>query len=340
MAFPFLFEENFELGTRGDFNSETDTDSKLNFTHYSDLAKLPGLPAPWRGAYAMTINLAGGTNDAYVQEDDGFDLALDGTLHLRFMLFVSSDITMANSDEFHILKLQSAGPVDEAVIVINYTTANGLRIGVGETSGSQFLPLSTGKWHAVELAVVLDDGASNDGTLTLRLDGGAATAVTGLDQAAIAQCRIGAMGIDATTTKGWLLFDSIIANDARVYPPSIRFPEEVLLTKSGHVFVGQGKIENVSLLSGAATDNVVAVYDTDTGNTDDASRVKLELKNTANSEVVDPAGTPLTVQRGAFVQLSGTNPRAIVKIGFAQGYFSDGRIKQHGASRNPAPGGW
>lgn len=340
MAFPWLFEENFELGTAGSFNSETDTNSKLSFLHYSDLARYEGLPAPWRGAYCMGINLAGGTNDAYVQEDDGFDTALGGTIHTRFMLYVSSDITVANNDEFIILALQSTGPVNEAVVVINYTTANGLRIGVGETSGSQFLPLSPGKWHAVELAATIDGGAGNNGTLDLRLDGAAATQITGLDQAAIAQARLGAMGIDAGTTAGWVLFDSIIADDARVFPPSIRFPEEVLLTKSGHVFVGQGKVENVTLLSGAGTDNVVTIYDTDIGNTSDASKVKLELKNTANNELVDPAGTPVHVQRGCYVSLSGTNPRAIVKVGFAQGYWSDGRIKQHGAARVATPGGW
>ena len=64
MAFPFLSEANFEDGTKGHFDSETDTGSRLDIAHYSTLAKIPGLAMPWRGAYAVRVNLATSTNDA------------------------------------------------------------------------------------------------------------------------------------------------------------------------------------------------------------------------------------------------------------------------------------
>jgi len=340
VAFPFLFQEDFEAGTIGNFNAETDTESRLSVDHYSVLAATPGLAMPFRGAYALRVNLAndGSPADAYVQENDGFDLALDGTLYVRFLLWVSPDIIMANSDEFLILALQSAGPVDEGVVAINYTTANGLRLGVGETSASQFLPLTTGVWHTVELAVVLDDGPSNDGTLTLYLDGAAATAVTGLDQAAIAQARLGVIGQDAGTTKGVILFDDVVTDDARIYAPALRYTLSPLLTKSGHAFVGPGWVDAARLMAGAATDNVLALYDTDVAGTEDASKVKLELKNTANSEVVQSnLLAPIRFERGCYVSLTGTNPRAHVDIRPGVAYGSDGAIRNYGLRRTPTP---
>jgi hypothetical protein len=142
------------------------------------------------------------------------------------------------------------------------------------------------------------------------------------------------------TTTGALYFDQFVMDDTRIYGIPIQYPEEVHMTKTGHIFVGAGRIDNVTLLSGAGTDCVAQLYDTDVNNTNHVGRLKLELRNIASGEMVDPAGVPVDVQRGAYLVLSGTTPRAIVKIGRAQGYFSQGRIKQHGAERKGAPGGW
>lgn len=333
MAFPFTFEENFELGTKGAFNSESDSANRLDVAHYADLAAVPGLAAPYRGAYCMRVNLATSTTDCYLQEDEGFDASAAATVWVRFMLWVSPTITMADADEFAILVLQSAGPVSEGVIVVNYTTANGLRLGVGETTGSQFLPLTTGVWHTVELKYLVDSGAGNDGTLNLYLDGSAATQVASLDQGAITQARLGVIGQDAGTTKGVLLFDQVITDDAQVYPPATRWPRDVLLTKSAHVFVGQGELANVTLLSGASTDNVVRVFDTDNADVNDAGDARYIGNNVTASEQIDPAGMPVMLNRGCYVELAGTNPRAMVSICRANGYGSDGAVRLVGRDR-------
>ena len=191
MAFPYVFEENFELGTIGSFDSETDTGARLDIAHYSDLAGVPGLPGPFNGAFSMRVNLATSTADAFVTETAGFDIAANARLHIRFMLWVSNDIVMANNDEFLILQLINGSAVNEVVCAINFTTGSGLRIGVGETAATSLLPLTTNTWHSVELDVTLDDGGTNDGTIDLTLDEvGTATQVTGLDQAAIASATI------------------------------------------------------------------------------------------------------------------------------------------------------
>jgi len=97
-------------------------------------------------------------------------------------------------------------------------------------------------------------------------------------------------------------------------------------------------LENVTLLSGAATDNVLIVYDTDTGDANDRYKTPLELKNTASNETVDPAGVPLDIKRGCYVSLAGTNPRAIVKFSCVPAYGSDGAIRSYGAKRGRVAG--
>jgi hypothetical protein len=340
MAFPWVFNANFEAGTLGEFDAETDVGARLDAAHYSSLAERPGASAPWQGAYCMRVDLGIATNDAYVQENDGFDIAADGTLHIRFQLYLSPDTVMANTNEFEILQLQSTGPVDEVVVVVNYTTAAGFRLGIGETAGTSFLPLSLGVWHTVELSISLDDGAGNDGTIDAWLDGSPFVQVASLDQAAIIQARIGVIGQDAGTTRGLVLFDNIMVDDARMgnMHTGDRWPTDVQLFKSGHVFVGHGCVENVSLIAGAGTDCVLAMYDTDVASTNIGQRRGL-MQNTANNETVDTADMPKKFQRGCYITLSGTNPQAIVKIGHANGYWSDGRVRQVGMDRKQAPGG-
>ena len=268
-------------------------------------------------------DMTAGTNDLYV----------------RFMLYISDDITMGNTDEVALLEFWSSTNTAEAGVYLNYTTANGLRLGIGKASAAQLQVLTTGEWHCVE--VFFDPAGATNGTLDGWLDGVAYTQVASLSNGSITSGSVGFFntgtgGNPATTTKGHVLIDEIITDDAQVYPPNERFPEEMLMTASGHVFVGNGVIENVTLLSGGAADNVVQVFDTDVGSTQDASAAVLELRNTASSETVDPAGVPVTVRRGAYVSMSGTNPRALVKIGRASAYHSDAAIRSYGAKRHAA----
>ncbi len=341
MAFPYLSENNFSLGTVGHFDTDTDTENRSRVYHYTDLANIPGLPAPYRGAYCYGVNLAndGTPADSYLQETGSWDTAAAGTIWFRLMFWVSPTITMADTDEFAIFQLWSATNTVEGGAYINYTTANGLRIGIGETSASSLLALSTNTWHCLELKFLIDSGVPNDGTIDGYLDGSPFAQVTALDQGAITSGVVGVLGQDAGTTKGYVLFDNIIADDAQIFPPARRFAQDIMLTQSNHVFVGPGRLENASLLSGAGTDCVLTAFDTDVAYTSSASSAKLELKNTANNETVDPAGVPIDFQRGCYVTLSGTNPRAIVKFSRTPAYGSDGAIRSYAQRRKPAPGG-
>ena len=339
MTFPFLSQNNFSDGTLGHFDAETDTESRLDFPHYVTLARVPGLPMPWRGAHCMRVALAndGTPADAYLQETGSWDTAAAGTIFFRFMFYMTSNYVMADADEFAIFQLWSATNTVEGGVYVNYTTANGLRIGIGETSASSFKPLTTGVWHCIELKAVIDSGAGNDGTLDGWLDNAAFTQVTTLDQGAITSGVIGVLSQDTGTTAGDVFFDSIIADDTRIGAPVERFSQPLLLTASGHAFMGPGEICDVQLLSGAATDNVLQIYDTDTAYTTDPSNIVLELKNTANSQAVDISDMGRMVKRGCYVLLSGTNPRAM--ISFKNAYQDYGPLRAYALRRSPTKSG-
>ena len=336
MAFPFLEEGNFENGAKWTDGTSSDSASRIKFPHFSTLAKVPNLPAPYRGAFCMSINLAGSTTTAYILENTSFDMAAAETQFFRFQFFISSDFVMANTNEFQIFVLRSASAYEVAVVV-NFTTANGLRIGVGESAGAQFQKLTPGEWHTVELSILLDDGTVT-GTIDWWLDGSPGTQVGTLTQAAVTNGRIGVMGQDAGTTKGVVLFDEIYSDDARLYPIKDRFSQTLMMTSSGHAFVGPGVIENITLISSAGTDCVVSVYDTDTADTNDMENRVVLLRNTAAGELVDPAGMPGRVTRGAYVAISsGTidaeGPFALLKLGQVKAFGSDGAVRTMGSRR-------
>ena len=337
MAFPFVTEGNFEDGTLGHFDTESDSATRLDFAHYSDLARIPGLSAPWRGAYVMRVNLATATTDAYVQETGSWDMtAGTNDLYLRTYFYLSPDLVMATTNEFKLVDFWSSTNTPEAGAMVNFTTANGFRLGIGKATASSFLPLTLGEWHCLEL--FFDPAGSSNGTLDGWLDGASFTQVTGLTNADITSGVVGVIGQDAGTTRGYVLFDQVITDDARIFPDVDRYTEEVVLTKSGHVFVGHGELENLTLGAGAATDCVAEVYDTDTGTTSAFGNRKIRLTNTANSETVDPAGVPIRVRRGCYVSLSGTNPQAIAKIKQC-GAYSEGTVRAHGLNRAAPPPG-
>ena len=340
MAYPFLDEGNFEGGATWSDGTTVDTAARIRFPHFSALAKVPGLPAPYRGAYCMLINLAGSTTDAYIVENTTYDMSLNENQFFRFQFFISSDITMANNDEFNIFELLATATTEVAVVV-NFTTANGLRLGVGEATGAQFLGLSTGVWHTIELDINLDAGTGNDGSIAWWLDGSPGTTVSSLDQAATTTARIGLVDNQgAGTTAGTIMFDEFYTDDARLYPIKNRWNQTLLMTASGHAFVGPGTIENVTLLSSGdgTIDSVLEIWDTDTADTNDMENRVAILRSTAASEVVDPAGMPVNVTRGAYVTLTATTadadgPFALLKLGQVSAYGSDGAVRTLGSRR-------
>lgn len=312
MAFPYTFFENFEDGTLGNFNSETDTGSALDFPHYTQLTRTND-PTPYRGAHMLRVDLANvGGNTAYVQENDGFDLALDATLYIMFTLFVTDDLTMAASDLFQLFSMQSTGPVDEACVFI-FNNAGSIELHANETAsttGSISKALELGKWHTVELYVNLDAGGGNDGTLDCWLDGvQIGSQITALNQGAIVQARLGAMGTDAGTTAGRIFIDRIIADDERIRSMT-RWANHRELVDNEYFFLGQGDLANIHILS-TSGDEVVKVFNTDGKNetyTSGAINRTDPIIELGATSIKSTSGN-FHFTRGCYVEMSGTSPR-------------------------------
>lgn len=322
MAFPFVFEDDFETGDTSIW-AETDTANQLDVAHYSELARFPWSRAvPFSGAYVLRATLSGGTADAFVLEAD-MNITATATSYCKFEMYISPTFDATVNDTINIFEWQETGNAAEVTFGMRYVAATDvINFGIGETAPTSWSALEIEKnvWYTIELKSVNDPG-SNDGTIDLYItksgdpaqEAVSAAQVTGLDQAAVTHGVLGIQGHLATTT-GVILFNSMTQDDARIYPKTRRYDDTHLLTKSGHVFVGRGTVDNITMLSGAGTDCVAKIFDTDTSDTNDATNAVLELTNTVNLETVDPAGVPVDLIRGCYVQLAGTTPRAILKI--------------------------
>jgi hypothetical protein len=313
-SFPYVAEEGFEAGTKGIFDTETDTAGIIDFPHFSELSRY-GI-APYRGAYAMRARLTGGTTSGYVIETGSADISADGTLFVGFYFYLAPDFTMADTDKLMLFDLESTlNTTSEVALGILRSGAN-IQLWVAETAAAtaEVTSIGTldapgnpnsckGKWHHVALSVVLDDGGSNDGTIDAYWNGVQIGAqITSLDQAAVVDGRLGAIGPDAGT-KGTILFDEFTIDDARLYPHKERFPNHFTVTKSQHIFVGPGHISSASLLT-IGNDDILTLWDTDVANTDDDTGYVARLEGDVQTSLEGP----VYFERGCYVTISGTNP--------------------------------
>lgn len=308
---PLSGEVTFEDGTLGAFDSETDTDGRLNVRHYSDLARFtyPDF-IPWRGAFCAHIDLSvAGGNDAYYTELSFLDTAASGTIAVRFYFYATA-LTMAASDRFNIFAIESVAGTNEAsVSVLN--NAGTIQLVFAETgaiavgAATRLADLIQSQWHCIELVCVLDSGVGNDGTITAYLDGQQVlTAITALDQGAIVSGRLGVVGLDAGTTRGHLLFDQFAADTARIGPLARRFDQTRVLTQSGHAVLGPASILEADILLSSANDETMAMYDTDNASILDISK-RVAVFNSEN---------PIYVEKGLYCVLGGTSPVAFIKV--------------------------
>ncbi len=313
MAFPWIFEANFSGGTNGEWDSESDTGSKLSFPHYSDLARLPWAEcAPYRGAYCGMIDLrTGDTNDHTLTEGD-IDIADAATRYFRFYLWLAPDFAATADDSFNILELQQADGTRECSMGLRITAAtDAVEIGIGDGVAPSSYAASTltkGEWHCIEWKVKIS--TTGAGTQDLYVDGSSSlVALTTLtNAAAVAQGVLGTQDTVATTT-GVILLDCFAMDDAQIYPFRERYPRQMHLTKSNTVFVGPGWIDSATLLTTGAS-NTMYLFDTDTANVNDAQGMVVELDLTTHTS----AEGPFFFQRGCYCQLSGTNPRGQVQL--------------------------
>lgn len=332
MAYPLLYYETFPLGTAGQFDSETDTDSKLTWTHYPTITRrILTSESSWRSPYVMDIDLSLGTADAVVTETGSLDTAASATLGIGFA-FLATGLTMAASDRFTILAVDSAGPVVEGAISIR-NNAGTIELVGDETGASATIrttPLIQGVWHWLEVLMVVDSGGGNDGTLQFFVDGQqVGTTITTLDQAAISQVRLGAIGIDAGTTAGRLLFSHIVGDNARVGLYD-RFPKTKNMAIAGSdCLIGPGRV--LVRISGTSTDALALLYDTDDpGAARSRGKFLGALQNISNSANEGE----FQFEHGLYMELSGTNPLMNLELEDMR-VLSRGSLKTYALTRTP-----
>ena len=315
MAFPYIFESNFEGGTNAEWDSETDTVGQLSIAHYKTLARLPYKNStPFSGAYAMQLNLTGGTADAFLTEGD-INYAANATGGIRFTICFLNDFAATANDTFSVFELQGAAAAIQLSIGFRIVASSGLiEVGAGKAAPTSFGGvIERGKHYTIEADINIDDGGSNDGTCNIYITkeneapGDAVVALTGLDQVAVTDGVLGIQDHLATTT-GHIIISDFTADDTRLYPRK-RFALDPAITKTAHLFIGRGCIDAATILSTTSAD-ALELWDSDAADSNLDKGYVVRLENGANS-----SGTgPFFFQKGCYAVLSGTNP-------FAQAYF-------------------
>ena len=335
MAWPWTFQANFESGaTPAGFDSETDTASKLDFPSYETLAASPK-QAPFRGAFCMRAILDGGTTDAFVTEGD-INLTLTSNYFTRFYVFFSMDFAGTANDTFNIYEQQSTASVAEQTVSGRIVAATGvINLGIGKVAATSWSAISIerGKWYAVELDTTGAGGGAGTLDVYITREGDpapsavSATQVGSLTNLAGTHAVMGIQNHLATTT-GTILFDEYAFDDTdRIYPIDDRYPRNVLMTQSGHVFVGPGWVEESTLIAAGAADGVLTLYDTDSASTTSPARVVDWIQS--DTALQTPKSGRRYFERGCYAALSGTTPRAVIAVGQTQAYWSKELVRQY-----------
>ena len=131
--------------------------------------------------------------------------------------------------------------------------------------------------------------------------------------------RLGAIDQSGDIT-GTIYFDDFAIDDARLYDDNSAHNGalsggSMLLTKSGFAFLGAGTIDQVLLVDGGSGNCTVKVYDTDKPNQLPLGSLRESLATVTANTTARTFVHGFSVKAGAYVELSGTNPQAIIKLG-------------------------
>lgn len=345
VTFPFLFESNFELGTNGDWDSQDA--AIIDFPHYTELARHD--MTPYKGAYCFRqVMTSSASNDFLVEGDLDIDAAEQG--QTQFWLYFSEDFTGTSNDTVHLFELRAGGTKEVVFGFRIVASTNVINLGIGEEAPTSWssLALERGRWHLIELDTVNDLGANN-GTIDLYVtpDGAPYTTETihaaqvgTLDQGAITTGTLGVRS-SLTTTTGTILIDEFkfhavsgTAAVTRVRQELDRWNPTIRMTQSGHAFVGPGTIENVSLVGNGSAPLTLRLWDTDVARIGGFGTPKVEMHTTGTSELVDPAGMPIRLSRGCYIELAGSaDPSALVQVSALSGWGSEANVRRYGLAR-------
>ncbi len=135
MAFPWIFESNFEQGTNAEWDSSHDGEGLLDFPHYTTLSQIPNTGVPWGGAYCMRVQMSDAEEHTVLEGD--LNIADTATAWTRFYLW--HDLKATATDTFNIYELQAGTSDIEAAIGLRITAnTNAVEIGTGKVAATTF----------------------------------------------------------------------------------------------------------------------------------------------------------------------------------------------------------
>ena len=338
MAFPYVMSTGFEAGVGG---MTASSGTLIDVAHYTELAR-QGM-APYRGAYALRVRLAGGTTSQFLREDTAFDdWDAGGVRFVRWYFYLGKDLVMTDSDKFSMFEAESTLNTTTEIAAGILRDGDNIQFWFNETqaaAGASVITLGTtttalGKWYCAELRGDLDSGA-NDGTIDGYIDDAAGTQVTTLTQAVIVDAKFGVIGPDAGTS-GTVLIDDIIYDDTtQIFKDTLQYRQPNVFVKhlNDHPIIGRGKF--AVAFTDTADDASLTLYDTD-GAPSNLEPIAVLTTTTTGGEFI-PGHDIFEVTRGLWTVLSAITGRAFISIEKG-GLYADGAVVARGRQQKaPSP---
>lgn len=320
MPHPFSFHANLETGNKDTFDSEFDPGNRLDYPGPQEFIRDEESVFPHRGAYCGRVNLGKNSLDAYLEKIIG--LGADSTNHTRYQFRISDDIQLGDGDVVDLMVVRSAS-ADEGAVCLTRIEPAGMVLGVRDASGpvTDYLRAQPGDWICIEVQIDIDAGAANDGSLIVRI-GEDQIRLSNLDQAPGTAIRWGAIN-QVGDFSGHIYYDEFFIDESRLFPDysanNLQLDNETMVFfKSGWAFVGSGEVLGCVLIDGGFSNCTLSVYDTaELGFSVDTLKERLRtISGNPPIQQSQSIGDPLfKVQRGCYVELLGTNPSALIRLG-------------------------
>jgi hypothetical protein len=360
------FQDSFESGDdTGWSGGELDTGNYLDVVHYSTLAKIPGMPMPYSGAYCARWVMSGADSTAVsVLIEDDIDVNTAKVNWVKFNVWIDPDFkTKTTANDNFVLFEGTDGALEMFAFGFDYTNATDSLVWAIGTHATAATPdtkateeVRLGVWYTVELELaVVSGGATGYMSAYITEDGQEPSSTATVTKTSVQNAAIteGALGIQdiANTTNGVILVDGFqfsglaATSGARIYPTKNRFSTTRHFVRAGntkdaqgfHAFVGQGTVSNITYNTSTNVEGLLAVYDTDTAQNHAGNR-KAALQQGVASETVRFSGVPFDVTRGCYVELDSSTSQdtqeVIVTIERAPNWFSEGNMRRYANRRN------
>lgn len=322
-SFPFQFEANFEVSDASEFTATVGT--QVAVEHYKELARNGAWGVPYRGAYALQGTF-GTDTDSYVRSTS-ITIGSGSVGYSRFMFYIGDDVSASTTTEVLLYTTEPA----VAGIGLRIESGGDIKFGIasnGSALTTSDVVLEKGRWYTAELTA----DTTNTNTCTATLDDAVSvTIANGVVTGATTESRLGITGIGAgslANIEGTVTLDELATDSARLYGFDSRYPQRLLVTKTSHVFVGSGNIEDIQLIAGAGTDCELNIYDTETADTNPQNLIFRQTNNTSDEATNYNGRDKIKCHKGAYVTMSGTDPRAVISLGITSSYGSEANVRK------------